>query len=345
VVVSKGRSLIQNTTSTTLNAWLESQKSLFFKFIADAVTSSSNTQFDFDHFKSLFEPEPEYLLWNVANAVLQKDYKSGAISKSTQTTYKSALKRFIGLFGEDIYVADISTDKITAFFNHLEKSGNNNLANQYTTFLKVVYKRILKEYSLSYPDPFSDFKVQIVRISDKKTLSVPEYQALYSAFLASAPRSQEYEVLRRFLVMCRGIRWVDTQKLHKQHFNQVGEQGYLTLKSQKTQGIYICPMTKRDVEHLIVWQENDMLFPKFSQNHYLARLKEIAQKIIGRPLTTHYGRHFAGDFIINSEDMDGVSDVKKILGISTDRVAEIYAQRELTTLLDKFFTAMEKIEQ
>lgn len=345
VIVSKGRSLVHNTTASNLNAWLESQKTLFFKFLTDAITSSKNTHFDFDQFRSLFEPEPEYLFWETANNLLLQDEKAALISKSTATTYRAALKRFIALVGEDIHVADISADKITTFFNHLEKSGNNNLANQYTTFLRVIYRRVLKEYSLTYPDPFAGLSLEIVRISTKKTLSISEYQSIYATFLKAANNSLEKIILRRFLIMCRGMRWSDTIRLNTQHFNPVGEKGYFTLKSQKTKGTYICPLTARDVIHLLIWQENGLLFPPMSRTVYREHLKRISKKIIGRPLTTHYGRHFAGDFIVNSEGMEGISDVKKVLGISSDQVAEIYAKRELTTLLDKFFAAMEKIEQ
>ena len=66
---------------------------------------------------------------------------------------------------------------------------------------------------------------------------------------------------------------------------------------------------------------------------YNKTLKEIAVKIIGREITSHYGRHYAGDLAINSGfDID---DVKAILGISKEGTARIYAQRQNTKILTK----------
>ncbi|MBL7797186.1 MAG: hypothetical protein JNJ90_11885, partial [Saprospiraceae bacterium] len=69
----------------------------------------------------------------------------------------------------------------------------------------------------------------------------------------------------------------------------------------------------------------------------------ISRELIGREITTHFGRHFTGDLILNSGVMDA-EDVKKILGVTSDRIAEVYAQRDIKALLKKFYTAVEGLE-
>jgi hypothetical protein len=50
---------------------------------------------------------------------------------------------------------------------------------------------------------------------------------------------------------------------------------------------------------------------------YSKQLHTLSQELIGRGITTHYGRHFTGDFILNSGEMS-IEYVKKILGVKSD---------------------------
>ena len=82
--------------------------------------------------------------------------------------------------------------------------------------------------------------------------------------------------------------------------------------------------------------DDSKLFRQMKISDYNFHLKRISKEIIGREITSHYGRHFAGDQAINSGfDID---DVKAILGISNENTARIYAQRQNTTILTKLLT-------
>lgn len=345
IISPRGKTPAHSASVANLNAWIESQKSQFFQFVSAGFIHGDSSRLSFESFRKIFEPEKEYRFRDAAEALIQQDLDSKNIAKNTADTYRAALSRFFQVVGEDIYVSDITKDKIRLFISKLETAQNNNVANQYATFVKVVYRRVLKEYSLKFPDPFEGIKLRIVRLSNKKTLTIPEYQKLYAAMIDFGPEHVYYDILRRFLIMCRGgIRWIDTTRIQQKHFYPVSTRGYFMLQSQKTGGTYICPMTDRDMKYLVRWQPNGHLFGKTYFDKYSDRLKVVTKQIIGRPITSHYGRHFAGDFILNSEEMQGMDDVKSMLGISTARVAEIYAKRDLTSLLDKFWSAMSKLE-
>lgn len=40
----------------------------------------------------------------------------------------------------------------------------------------------------------------------------------------------------------------------------------------------------------------------------------------------------------------GIEDVKKILGVKSDRIAEIYAQKDIKEVLKKFYAAVANLE-
>ena len=175
-----------------------------------------------------------------------------------------------------------------------------------------------------------------------------EYTKLRNALAQYAPDSREHETLRRFLIMCRGLRFSDTQRIKKEtHYFEFQEGDtwfrYFATNAQKTGSKEIVPISSSDAILLLHWRPDGYLFPKLDYMKYSYWLRKISLEIIGREITTHYGRHFTGDFILNSGEM-GLEDVKKILGVKSDRIAEIYAQKDIKEVLKKFYAAVANLE-
>lgn len=119
---------------------------------------------------------------------------------------------------------------------------------------------------------------------------------------------------------------------------------YLLKSARKTGTPEIVPISETDAQLLLQWQPDGSLFEAIDYRSYVARLKKVSKKLLGREITTHYGRHFTGDLILNSGLMDA-EDVKKILGVTSGRIAEIYAQRDIKEVLRKFYRAVEGLEK
>ncbi|MBK8968392.1 MAG: hypothetical protein IPM36_17350 [Lewinellaceae bacterium] len=224
------------------------------------------------------------------------------------------------------------------------------MANQYIRYLKIVYGRVLKYFNLKdVRQAFEGVDIKVVKISDKKSLSREEYLTFRNALAKAKPGSKEYETLRRFMIMCRGLRYSDTQRIQKsEHYFEMDGDGdtryrYLVTAAQKTGSTEIVPLPENDAELLLHWDADGYLFPKMNYQTYSHRLRKISLQLIGREITSHYGRHFTGDFILNSGEM-GLEDVKKILGVKSDRIAEIYAQKDVKEVLRKFYRAVEGLE-
>ncbi len=279
--------------------------------------------------------------------MLDEEYAGKQISDSTLKVYKASLNKFKELNG-DLRMQELTRDQVVAFKRSIVQSGKDNMANQYVKYLKIIYSRVLKRYKL--PDthkPFEDVSIRIVKISEKKSMTMGEYLTFRKALADYAPESTEYETIRRFLIMCRGLRFSDTTQIQKaQHYFAFEDGGtkfqYLAVNAQKTGTKGIVPISASD-EILLQWQPDGLLFEKSSYVAYVKRLKKLSLELIGREITTHFGRHFTGDFILNSTGM-GLDDVKAIIGVKSDRIAEIYAQKDIKEVLKKFYKAVEGME-
>ena len=195
--------------------------------------------------------------------------------------------------------------------------------------------------------PFEDVSIKIVKISEKKSITMDEYLAFRWALTDYEPGNTEYETIRRFLIMCRGLRFSGTNQIQKtQHYFTFEDGGtkfqYLTVSAQKTGTRGIAPISASD-EILLQWQPDGLLFEELQYPVYVKRLKKLSLELIGREITTHFGRHFTGDFILNSTGM-GLDDVKAIIGVKSDRIAEIYAQKDIKEVLKKFYAAVAHLE-
>lgn len=280
--------------------------------------------------------------------VIAADFAAQRISDGTRQAYQAALKKWSTLAGRVIF-ANLTKSLVSNFQVRVAETHNENLAAQYVRNCKAVYRRILQAYDLQDKSgAFDGLDLKVKRISEKKTLTVSEYNQFYAALEKTDPTSVEFETLRRFLLMCRGVRFSDTVAIRRdKHYFEFTEKGqtfrYIAKPAQKTDVAGVVPISDRDAQWLLRWRPDGLLFESELYDTYSQRLKRLSQAIIGRTLTTHYGRHFAGDFIVNAGDMH-LDDVKSILGIRSDEVARIYARRDIKNLLEKFYANVANME-
>ena len=268
------------------------------------------------------------------------EYGANEISKNTQNAYKIALKTFEN-FSPGIQIEDITRSDILAFKAMLNQNKSENAANQYAHWIKILFRKIGKNRKVSN-DPFEHVLISVKRISEKKTLSVAEYRTIYE-FYKTCEEPKDSEILRRFLVMCRGLRFSDTQDILKQaHYREILKDGvllkYIVKPAQKTKVAGILPITEEDAEWLIKWGEDGYLFPKILYDSYKNRLKSLSETIIGRKITTHYGRHFAGDYALNEMGLS-LDEIETVLGLSSKDMTKIYAEYNKLSILQKIYNS------
>lgn len=265
--------------------------------------------------------------------VLDQAFSEKKISKNTQHSYKSAVLSFRIFIKKDIHLSQITPETINLFRQHLIETKNENTGAQYVRFFQASWKwiNVIRKVNIDAPTRFESTPVK--RMSEKKVLSIDEYNKIKQYYIET-----KNEYIRRFLVLCKGIRCSDSNKIKiadiQQYENK--EIWYYTVSAQKTgvkgvKGVII--FDKWDMENIIP-QNKEFLFKKLTTSNFNIGLKQVLELVIGRKITSHFGRHFAGDQIINDEGMDR-EDVKIILGISSTSISEIYAQRKVITTLKK----------
>ena len=344
----KPRATLGGETAMVVNNHLRMTLTKAYSIVADMIARDIPPTFDVFSQKMRADKKVVSLFGETALQILKEERAANEISHKTYITYKSAINKFQGVMGT-LRLQDISREKVLEFKRKMVATGKENLANQYVRYLKIIYSRILKHFELDdQRKPFDRVEIRVVKISNKKSLTLEEYTAFRNALAQADPGSQKHETLRRFLIMCRGLRFSDTQRIKKDtHYFEFQEDGawyrYLATNAQKTGSKEIVPISSSDAILLLHWQPDGYLFPTVNYMTYSAWLRKVSLDIIGREITTHYGRHFTGDFILNNGDM-GIEDVKKILGVKSDRIAEIYAQKDIKEVLKKFYKAVEHLE-
>ncbi|MEZ4941861.1 MAG: hypothetical protein R3D58_13355 [Saprospiraceae bacterium] len=345
----KANAILGGKGAAVVNMDLRNKLNKAFLITAELLASDINP--DFTTFRQKFEVNKTYFerLGALATEVLENEFSANEITKSTMRGYSAAINKFIHLVG-DLPLQQITHDKIILFKSRMVAQGKENLGAQYIRNLSAVHSKITKHHRLTnLQNPFEYIEVKIERISDKKQLSIKEYWTMRKALNEFPRDSKEYETLRRFLIMCRGLRYSDTQSIEKKkHYFEFEDSGtiyrYLLKSAQKTGVEEIVPISADDAQDLLRWREDGFLFEYSGYSTYLHRLKQISNKLIGREITTHYGRHFTGDIMLKSGLMD-VDDAKKILGINSSRIAEIYAQKDIKNVLKRFYAALETINE
>jgi|GEM_PF-1294497 len=302
--------------------------------------------FAFEKFKGLVfgEEMPEMKLFEVCIKVIDAEKAQGVISKATHRAYKAGVSAWVSNMG-NMSIFDIKNDDVTKFISILTEKYNANLAAQYCRNIKSVLNKVLKAEQIDIKNQF-ERALPINRISDKKQITVSEYLLLRDFFLKKATE-KERETLRCFFICCRGARWSEAMLIKKEHYRQEVVDGftyrYFVKPKQKTKTAAVVPITDWDAEHLLQYGLDDRLFKASAYQTFINRLQSITLAVIGRAITSHYGRHFAGDMIINDRSMDR-DDVKNILGIKSTEVSEIYAERKALDSIRKFYDAVASME-
>lgn len=126
------------------------------------------------------------LFFDAAVQQLDEEHAAKQIRAATLKVYKAAINKFKKLNG-DLRMQELTREQIVAFKRNMVQGGKGILANQYVKYLKINYARVLKHYKL--PDthkPFEDVSIKIVKISEKKSITMEEYltfrRALPAAF-------------------------------------------------------------------------------------------------------------------------------------------------------------------
>ena len=299
----------------------------------------------FENFKMEWgggEKKVSKTFFEMAREVLDLEVSSNEITKKTRDTYLAALRKFEA-FKPGVTIDGLSRADVLGFKAMLIKEKNENVSSQYVLWIKIVYHKIGKFHKVKQEDPFQHIKIPVKRISAKKTLSVADYRAIYDHYKSCETGGKDSEVLRRFLVMCRGLRFSDTNGINKSaHYREVQKDGilfrYIVKPAQKTKVSGILPVTDEDAQWLIRWYDDGYLFRKVSFKNYSNNLKKLTEAIIGRKLTSHYGRHFAGDFALNEMGLS-LDEVKMVLGLSSNDVTKIYAEYDKLSILQKIYNS------
>lgn len=344
----KSRATLGGETALTVNGDLAKTMNKAYAIIAEMTTADIPPSFEEFRMRMNAGKKVARHFAESAREMLQQELDANEIAYRTFNTYRAAVNKFEEIMGK-LSIQELSREKVLDFKRKLVMAGKENLANQYIRYLKIMYGRVLKYFNLKdVRKPFDSVDIKVVKISDKKSLSLDEYAIFRKALTQAKPGSKEFETLRRFLIMCRGLRYSDTQHIKKEdHYFEMKDGDsmyrYLITAAQKTGSKEIVPISEGDAQLLLQWRSDGFLFPKLNYQTYSNWLRKISLDLIGREITTHYGRHFTGDFILNNGDM-GIEDVKKILGVKSDRIAEIYAQKDIKEVLKKFYKAVEGLE-
>jgi integrase len=341
----KSRAILGGETAIIVNNHLRTTLTKAYSIVADMIARDIPPTFDVFNQKMGAGKKTDPLFSDTAFQILKEEFAANEISNKTFVTYRCAVRKFLGAVGP-LRLQEMSRDKVLEFKRKMVAAGKENLANQYLRYLKIMYARVLKYLEIDdQRKPFDRVDIKVVKMSEKKSLTVGEYTVFRNALFQAEPGTEAFETLRRFLIMCRGLRFSDTQHLRRDdHYFEFQEGDawyrYFATNAQKTGSKEIVPIAESEAPLLLQWQPDGFLFQKIRYPVYSKQLRTLSQALIGREITTHYGRHFTGDFILNSGEM-GLDDVKKILGVKSDRIAEIYAQKDIKEVLKKFYRAVE----
>lgn len=200
----KPRATLGGETAAIVNGDLAKTLNKAYSIIADLIANELPPTFDAFKPKMGAEKKSAFLFFDTAVKLLDEEYAGKQISDSTLKVYKASLNKFKELNG-DLRMQELTRDQVVAFKRSIVQSGKDNMANQYVKYLKIIYSRVLKRHKL--PDthkPFEDVSIRIVKISEKKSMTMGEYLTIRKALADYAPGSGEYETIRRFLISTPG---------------------------------------------------------------------------------------------------------------------------------------------
>jgi hypothetical protein len=331
----KGRSIDASNINQYINSVKFESEQICFEWAA----KNRGKFLSFEMFRSIFSKEESVKsdLPGISSMikVLEDMYGEKEISRASYRAYTVAVNSFLKANLAQT-IPEITVAVVSAYRKMIVQKNNANVAAQYVRNLRVAFRHTIRRLGLQLTDPFTE-RVTVTRLSGKKNLTLAEYTKIVTHF--QKINGLDKDILRRFLILCKGLRYSDTLHLKKsdlQEFKQ-GEDVlyYFNRRAQKSGIAGIIHFFGEEIE-LLQFDDDGRLFAQMTTADYNFHLKRLSSKIIGREITSHYGRHFAGDQAINS-DFD-IDDVKAILGISNEDTARIYAQRQNITILTKLLT-------
>lgn len=234
----KSRATLGGETALTVNGDLAKTMNKAYAIIAEMTTADIPPSFEEFRMRMNAGKKVARHFAESARELLQQELDANEIAYRTFNTYRAAVNKFEETMGK-LSIQELSRENVLDFKRKLVMAGKENLANQYIRYLKIMYGRVLKYFNLKdVRKPFDSVDIKVVKISDKKSLSLDEYAIFRKALTQAKPGSKEFETLRRFLIMCRGLRYSDTQHIKK-------EDHYFEMKDGDTMYRYLidhrCP--------------------------------------------------------------------------------------------------------
>lgn len=273
---------------------------------------------------------------------LERRENLGDIARSTARMYTVSLSDFYHRVGERD-VRNLSRKDIEDWMLITISRRGVNCAHQYARFLQVIYTGLIKQNKLKIDNIFLDFDLKVERISGKKTMTTEEMQKIEEYYSNLSKEDPSREILRRFLICSKTLRFSDTNVLEKTHFVEIidpekGLKYYVLQKAAIKTGKPIFAPIQEQYLHLLEWNKDGRLFVPLENSRYNVALKKLTQKIIGRKITSHYGRHYAADQMIDGA-VSGKT-IQNIMGLSNATMTDIYAVQQKVTALREFHQKM-----
>jgi hypothetical protein len=186
----KPRATLGGETAMVVNNHLRTTLTKAYSIVADMIARDIPPAFDVFSQKMRADKKVVSLFGETALQILKDEHAANEISHKTYITYKSAVNKFQGVMGP-LRLQDISREKVLEFKRKMVANGKENLANQYVRYLKIIYGRVLKHFELDdQRKPFDRVEIKVVKISEKKSLTLEEYAAFRNALAQADPGSQ-----------------------------------------------------------------------------------------------------------------------------------------------------------
>jgi site-specific recombinase XerD len=261
----------------------------------------------------------------------------GTKNHSVETLKKHKVsKRHVTNFIQSVYkVEDLSFERVDyrflSDFDHYLKSVRKCNQNSSMKYIRNVGKIINQAHAEGYMqiNPFSKFKLHFDKVRHDP-LTEKEVKAIMSLEL-----DERLEKIRDVFVFCiyTGLAFVDIESLTMDDIHEGKEESlWINKNRNKTEVEFLIPVLPIPKALMGKYKDHplratrNLVMPVISNQKYNAYLKEIAVLAkIKKKLTTHLARHtFATT--ITLENGVPIEVVSKMLGHSSIRTTQIYAQ-------------------
>ena len=269
-----------------------------------------------------------------------------AISKSTKSHHRVVLKK-LEEFESGIIFSDINYELIKRFDDFLRSQTElhvNSIANHHKT-IKAYINLAIKKNLLSVDDyPYRQFKVKKIK-TERVYLTNEEVKGVAKIEFTNSTKHIEF-VRDMFLFSCyTGIRYSDVQSLKNKHVSKDGEDYYIQIRMNKTQGIVKLPISLmfkgKAIDVLKKYQEDDSeshIFPRLSNQKANLKLKVVAMVAkINKNLTFHASRHTFGTNLAAATSDQFL--IKELMGHSDIKTSMVYIHTSQEQIKNKLKSA------